>query len=114
HDAVERQLRVLTETHVLASPQGYLVDGSIDALDVVVHPDLLEITCSVRLILSARRSGAMLAMTSGQATVQHQRRNPRAAATLALLPPMQLEALDGAVRAASDELIQHFEQHRKS
>jgi hypothetical protein len=114
HDLVVRQLRVLTETHVLTSPHGYVIDGSIDAIDVTIRPDMVEISCSVRLILSGRRSGAMMAMTTGQATVTNPRRSPRPATILALLPAMQLEALDGAVRAASEELIGHFEARRKS
>jgi hypothetical protein len=100
---VARQLRVLVEGRVLNSPHGYLVDGSIDTLEIVTSADALEISCSVRLILSARRSGAMLAMTTGQATFKSARRSrPPAEAHL------ELEVLDSAVRAAGDELISHF------
>ena len=103
---VAQQLRVLVEGRLLTAHRGYLVDGSIDTLDVHVDvgADALEISCSVRLILSARRSGAMLAMTTGQATVTNARRILKPAAETRL----ELEALDGAVRAAGDELISHF------
>jgi len=100
---VARQLRVLVEGRVLNSPHGYLVDGSIDALEIVTSADGLEISCSVRLILSAGRTGTMLAMTTGQATFKSARRSrPPAEAHL------ELEVLDNAVRAAGDELISHF------
>jgi hypothetical protein len=100
---VARQLRVLVKGRVLNSPHGYLVDGSIDALEIVTSGDALEISCSVRLILSARQSGTMLAMTTGQATFKSARRpRPPAGAHL------ELEVLDNAVRAAGDELISHF------
>ena len=107
---VALHLRALTDGRLLTSPHGYLVDGSIDALTIVERPDGLEISCSVRLILSARRSGAMLAMSSGEATL----RKPRRARGAALEARLEAEVLDGAVRAASDELIQHIEARRKS
>jgi hypothetical protein len=109
-DEVTRRLRELAERRVQTSPYGYLVDGSIDALDVVQKPDALEISCSVRLILSARRSGAILLMTTGQAMLKDARRAPKPAT----LTRLELDALDGAVRAASDELVQHLETRRKS
>jgi hypothetical protein len=107
---VARQLRPLIDGRVLTSPQGYVVDGSIDTLDIVARADGLEISCSVRLILSARRSGAMLAMTTGQAMLKDGRRARGAAAEARLA----VEVLDGAVRAASEELLEHFEARRKT
>jgi hypothetical protein len=101
---VARQLRPLVDGRLLTSTRGYLVDGSIDKLEVVVSADGLEISCSVRLILSARRSGAMLLMTNGQATFKNARRGLKPAAQYRL----ELEVLDDAVRAASDELVGHF------
>ena len=106
---VAHHLRALTDGELLTSPSGYLVDGSIDTLELVERPDGLAISCSVRLILSARRSGAMLAMSTGQATLETPRR-PHGPTPERL----ELEVLEGAVRAASDELIQHFEARRKS
>jgi hypothetical protein len=101
---VARQLRPLVDGRLLTSSRGYLVDGSIDELEVVVNAGGVEISCSVRLILSARRSGAMLLMTNGQATFKNARRGLKPAAEYRL----ELEVLDEAVRAASDELVSHF------
>jgi hypothetical protein len=107
---VARQLRVLVDGRLLTAARGYVVDGSIDTLELVERPDGLELACTVRLILSARRSGAMVAMATGQATLKNGR-HPLEAGQQGHL---ELEVLDGAVRAASDELVQHFESHRKS
>ena len=109
---VARHLRVLTDQRLLSSPAGYVVDGSIDAFVVVDRPDNVEITCGVRLILSGRRTGAMVAMTSGQATYSDP--GPRRPLKPALRERIVTEVLDDAVRAASEELVQHFESRRKS
>ena len=114
-DHVAHHLRVLTEARLLASPRGYVVDGSIEALAVVDRPDGVEISGVVRLILSARASGAMLAMSTGQATLrQAAPKNGGRPLPAAQAERFELEVLDGAVRAASDELVQHFELRRKS
>jgi hypothetical protein len=55
----------------------------------------------------------MIAMTSGEASVRGARRGARTAAA-GLRERLVNEVLDGAVRAASDELIQHFQAQRKS
>jgi hypothetical protein len=109
-ERVAHHLRALTEGRLLTAPQGYIVDGSIDTLTIVERPDGLEVSCAVRLILSARRSGAMLLMTTGQASLK----SPRHAVSGATDGRLELEVLDGAVRAASDELVQHFEARRKT
>jgi hypothetical protein len=109
-ERVAHHLRALTESRLLTAPQGYVVDGSIDTLTIVARPDGLEVSCAVRLILSARRSGAMLLMTTGQATLK----SPRRAVGVTGDERLELEVLDGAVRAASDELVQHFEARRKT
>jgi hypothetical protein len=109
-ERVAHHLRALIDGHLLTAPQGYVVDGSIDTLTIVERPDGLEVSCAVRLILSARRSGAMLLMTTGQASLS----SPRHAAGSAADGRFELEVLDGAVRAASDELVQHFEARRKT
>jgi hypothetical protein len=109
-ERVAHHLRALIEGRLLTAPQGYVVDGSIDTLTIVERPDGLEVSCAVRLILSARRSGAMLLMTTGQASL----RSPRRAVGAAADGRLEVEVLDGAVRAASDELVQHFEARRKT
>jgi hypothetical protein len=108
-EQVAHHIHALADARLLTSPQGYVVDGSIDNLQIAERPDGLEVTCGVRLILSARRSGAMLAMTSGEASVRA-RRGQKPAARERLVN----EVLDGAVRAASDELLLHFQARRKS
>jgi len=109
---VARRLRVLDEAQLLTSPAGYVVDGSIDTFVVVERPRAVEISCGVRLILSGRRSGAMVAMTSGQASYSDP--DPRHPLKPALRDSIQLEVLDEAVRAASEELVEHLQSRRKS
>ena len=109
---VARHLRVLTDAQLLTSPAGYVVDGSIDTFDVVERPRAVEISCGVRLILSGRRSGAMVAMTSGQASYSDP--DPRHPLKPALRSQLELEVLDEAVRAASEELVEHLQARRKS
>jgi hypothetical protein len=109
-ERVAHHLRLLTEDRLLTAPQGYVVDGGIDTLTIVERPDGVEVSCAVRLVLSARRSGAMLLMTTGQASLK----GPRRAVAGAPDERLELEVLDGAVRAASEELVQHFEARRKT
>jgi hypothetical protein len=113
-EQVARNVRALTEARLLTSPHGYVVDGSIDTMQIVERADGLEVTFGVRLILSARRSGAMLAMTSGEATLRARRQKPAARGRERELDHLLNEVLDGAVRAASDELLLHFQAQRKS
>jgi hypothetical protein len=108
-EQVARQVRALADARLLTSPQGYVVDGSIQTLQVVERADALDVSCGVRLILSARRSGAILVMTSGEASVRARR-----SARPALRERLLQEVLEGAVHAASDELLQHFQARRKS
>jgi hypothetical protein len=112
-EQVARHVRALVEARLLTSPAGYVVDGSIDTLQVTERLDVLEVTCGVRLILSARRSGAMLAMTSGEASARA-RRGQKPVARDRELDRLIADVLDGAVRAASDELLLHFQARRKS
>jgi hypothetical protein len=82
---------------------GYTVDGAIRALSISGHSDLVEVKCAVELVLSSG-GNAIIMMTSGEAIVQRQRRQFRPV----MQPMMELEALQHAVRGASDELRQHF------
>lgn len=109
-EQVVRQVRVLSEARLLPSPYGYVVDGSIETVQIVERPDGVELTCRVRLILSGRRSGAMLLMTQGEASLRSARRSLKPAQREQLVH----EVLEGAVRAASDELLQHYQAQRKS
>ena len=95
-----------------AGVRSKVVDGSIDSFDVIERPRAVEVSCGVRLILSGRRSGAMVAMTSGHASYS----DPDARRPLKGVQRdrVELEVLDEAVRAASEELVEHLQARRKS
>lgn len=82
---------------------GYTVDGAIKSLSISGHSDLIEVKCAVELVLSSGGK-AIIMMSSGEAIVQRQRRQFRPV----MQPMMEMEALQHAVRGASDELRQHF------
>ncbi|HEY4188243.1 MAG TPA: HEAT repeat domain-containing protein [Polyangia bacterium] len=83
---------------------GLAVDGSIKTLGTSTRADLVEVKCAVELILSTGRGSAIVMMSSGEAIVQKQKRHYRPAMQSA----MEQEALENAVRGASDELREHF------
>ena len=84
-------------------PGPYTVDGSIKTLSISGRSDLIEVRCGVELVLSTG-GNAIVMMSSGEAVVQRQRRQFRPA----IQPTMEMEALEHAVRGASEELRQHF------
>jgi hypothetical protein len=83
---------------------GYTVDGAIRTLTVTNRGDMVAATCSVELILSARATNGIIMMSSGEATVEQPRYRLRQMAPGAL----EADALENAVRGASEELRQHF------
>lgn len=83
---------------------GYRVDGAIKVLAVSGRADLVEVKCAVELVLSTW-TNSIIMMSSGEAIVQRQRRQVRGAAVQA---EMEVEALEHAVRGASEELRTHF------
>ena len=86
------------------APAGYAVDGAIKTLSTSARSDLVEVKCGVQLVLSTGSGKAIVMMSSGEAIVQRQKRQFRPV----MQPAMELDALEHAVRGASDELRQHF------
>jgi hypothetical protein len=84
-------------------PGGYRIDGSIKSLTVSSRLDTIEVECSVELVLSTW-GNAIVMMSTGEAIVQRQRRQVRGSVQAA----MEVEALEHAVRGASQELRAHF------
>ena len=83
---------------------GFAIDGAIRALDLTTKGPLVSVTCGVELILSTGASGAIIVMSTGEATVE------RRVATFhsGMQTDMEREALAHAVRGATDELRQHL------
>jgi len=84
-------------------PGGYRIDGSIKALTTSGRADLIEVKCGVELVLSTW-GNAIIMMSTGEAIVQRPKRQVRGGVQAA----MEVEALEHAVRGASEELRTHF------
>ena len=61
----------------------------------------VEVSCAVQLVISRQPAGGVFMLTNGQATVQKPKRQWRPQ----LRPSMELEALEAAVRGASEDLV---------
>jgi hypothetical protein len=85
-------------------PTGYAVDSTIKALATTDRADMVEVACTVELVVSTGRDHAILLMSSGEAVVQRQRRVYRPG----MHPEMQMQAVEHAVRSATGQLRQHF------
>ena len=79
----------------------YAVDGVIKSLSVETTGRDVEVSCAVQLVISRQPSGGVFMLTNGQATVQKPKRQWRPQ----LRPSMELEALEAAVRGASEDLV---------
>ena len=79
----------------------YAVDGVIKSLSVETTGHDVEVSCAVQLVVSKQPAGGVFLLTSGQATVQKPKRQFRPQ----LRPSMEMEALEAAVRGASEDLV---------
>jgi HEAT repeat protein len=79
----------------------YAVDGVIKSLSVETTGRDVEVSCAVQLVVSKQPAGGVFLLTSGQATVQKPKRQFRPQ----LRPSMEMEALEAAVRGASEDLV---------
>lgn len=79
----------------------YTVDGVIKSLSLETTGREVEVSCAVQLVISRQPSGGVFMLTNGQATVQKPKRQWRPQ----LRPSMELEALEAAVRGASEDLV---------
>jgi hypothetical protein len=84
-----------------APRSGFLIDSSITQLSKHNTPEYVEISCEISLIVGKLPSKAMVMMTSGGATVQAPRAGWRPEREKAL----QVDALEGAVRGAHENLL---------
>jgi HEAT repeats len=82
----------------------YAVDGVIKDLSVTTREGDVEVSCAVQLMVSRQPAGGVFLLTSGEATVQKPKRQWKPQQT----PGMQLEALEGAVRAATEDIVRHL------
>ncbi len=79
----------------------YAIDGVIKSLSQDTTRRDVEVKCAVQLVVSRQPSGGVFLLTSGEATVQ----KPKVQWKPQLRPSMELEALEAAVRGASEDLV---------
>jgi hypothetical protein len=88
---------------------GFLIDSSITNVERRTTDQWVEITCEVSLIVGRLPSRAMVMMTSGGATVQAPKLGMRPEKEKAL----QIDALEGAVEGAHQNLVAFIKTQQK-
>jgi hypothetical protein len=103
-DVLISQLRPFGDVTTGNRQGTYAVDGVIKSLDLAAVGRDVEVTCAVQLVVSRQPTGGVFMMTSGMATVQKPRRqwHPQLRAS------MELEALEAALRGASEEFVKQL------
>ncbi|HVR64227.1 MAG TPA: HEAT repeat domain-containing protein [Polyangia bacterium] len=101
-DVVSNQLRAVGDVAGDDQLAGFVVDGSIKELSTATRADQVEVSCAVQLVVSKNPTGGVFLLTTGEAVVQR----PRRMWTPQQLARMEMEALESAVRGASEDLVQ--------
>lgn len=103
-DFLAAQLRTVGEVDPGNRQGTFAVDGVIKNLSMTTTARDVEISCAVQLVISRQPGGGVFMLTNGQATVLKPKRQWRPQ----LRPSMELEALEAAVRSASEDLVTHL------
>jgi hypothetical protein len=88
---------------------GFLIDSSITEVSRRTTSDSVEITCEISMIVGRLPSRSMVMMTSGGATVQAPKLGMRPEKEKAL----QIDALEGAVEGAHQNLLSFLKTQQK-
>jgi hypothetical protein len=88
---------------------GFLIDSSITEVSRKTTDDWVEITCEISMIVGRLPSRSMVMMTSGGATVQAPKLGMRPDKEKAL----QIDALEGAVEGAHQNLLSFLKTQQK-
>ncbi|HSZ80970.1 MAG TPA: HEAT repeat domain-containing protein [Polyangia bacterium] len=100
-DFMLAQLRPFGDVEPAEHQGMYAVDGVIKQLSTSTRGGDVEVSCAVQLVLSRQPGGGVFLLTSGEATVQRPKRQWRPQQK----PGMELEALESALRSASEDLL---------
>ena len=103
-DFLVDQLRPVGDPAAREHEGAFAIDGIIKDLTMGSHGPDVQISCAVQLVVSRQPGGGVFLLTSGEATVLKPRRQwkPQQRAG------MELEALESAVRAASEDLVRQL------
>jgi HEAT repeat protein len=88
---------------------GFLIDSSITEVSRRTTEEFVEITCEISMIVGRLPSRSMIMMTSGGATVQAPKLGLRPEREKAL----QIDALEGAVEGAHQNLLSFLKTQQK-
>jgi HEAT repeats len=107
-DVLTNELRPVGDIAVsgAAPSTGFVIDGVIKNLSFATRRDQVEVTCAVQLVISKQPTGGVILLTSGEAVVQKPRRHFKSRNRSS----MEVEALEHAVRGASEDLRRHLAQ----
>lgn len=112
-DFITRELKrtpgLTLEGRPLDDVTGFYIDSAITALTRKTTDQFVEISCEVSYIVGRMPSKAMVMMTSGGATVQ----TPRGMFKAQEERRMQVDALEGAVRGAHENLVSFIKTQKK-
>jgi HEAT repeat protein len=100
-DFVLAQLRPYGDVDPRDNEGMYAVDGVIKELQTKTQGADVEVTCAVQLVLSRQPGGGVFLLTSGEATVQRPKHHYKPQQATG----MELEALESALRSASEDLL---------
>jgi hypothetical protein len=105
-DFLVDQLRPFGDVTPVEHQGQFAVDGVVKELAMSTRGPEVEVVCAVQLIVSRQPGGGVFMMTSGEATVLKPKRQwkPEQRAS------MELEAVESAVRAASEDLVRQLER----
>jgi hypothetical protein len=100
-DFVLAQLRPYGDVAPPENEGMFAVDGVIKELSTNMRGADMEVSCAVQLVLSRQPGGGVFLLTSGEATVQRPKRQVKQGQKAT----MELEALENALRSASEDLL---------
>ena len=100
-DFMLAQLRPFGDVTPAENQGTYAVDGVIKDLSTSTRNGEVEVSCAVQLVLSRQPGGGVFLLTSGEATVQRPKRQFKPQQKTG----MELEALENALRSASEDLL---------
>jgi hypothetical protein len=100
-DFIVSRLRPYGDTAPRENEGMFAVDGVIKDLTTNMRGSDVETNCAVQLVLSRQPGGGVFLLTSGEATVQRPKRQWKPQQKSG----MELEALENALRSASEDLL---------
>ncbi len=105
-DVLAGQLQVVGDVQDESLQTGFVIDGVINDLSLSTRPDLVEVRCAVQLVVSRNPGGGVFLLTNGEAVVQ----KPRSQWSPQQRTRMEMDAVENAVRGASQDLVQNLRQ----